>query len=267
MNEHNARPTKSSALRSMQALELLAALPGGLTAKELAKKMAIDRTAGYRALETLRQAGFAVKDGRPARYKTSQRLLRLTKSLIDSQLMQERALDCLQQAAKKTGYLFNISRLEGKSTVVVAQSQLRNFPPTSLSVGSAFPTHCSASGRSILAFNPRNLASDIIQHGLSKETKHTITDDVVFLAELDKIQDQGFALCDRECQPTVVTIAVPIVTASKPINSSVSVSLTASDETMQELLDYVPLLKEIAKFIADQKEQLYTRLDVDYSGI
>lgn len=74
------------------------------------------------------------------------------------------------------------------------------------------PLHCTALGKSILAFEPQHRIDEIVEHhGLEQRTQNTITDYDVLMDELDQIRDQKFAIDDEELTRGMRCVAAPVM--------------------------------------------------------
>lgn len=92
-------------------------------------------------------------------------------------------------------------------------------------VGRVLPPHCSAMGKTITAFQERELADQIIEvYGLSRRTEHTITDRTRLMREFEEIRRTGVG-CDRE-ESVVggICYSAAIKPAGKPVVSALSLS-------------------------------------------
>lgn len=77
-------------------------------------------------------------------------------------------------------------------------------------VGEIVPINAAAGAKAILAFSPRDIVSKFLDVELQAYTPNTVTDKNQFLAHLDKIRSQGYALDNEEIAPGTVAIAVPV---------------------------------------------------------
>jgi DNA-binding IclR family transcriptional regulator len=85
--------------------------------------------------------------------------------------------------------------------------------------------HSTGSGKALLAYLPSDVVTGILRRfGLSPRTPRTITDTKVFLDELAKTRERGFALDDEEQEEGVRCLAVPVRDASGQVVASLSVS-------------------------------------------
>jgi IclR family acetate operon transcriptional repressor len=78
-------------------------------------------------------------------------------------------------------------------------------------VGRRVHPHTSGVGKVVLAFRPRaEVEALLARSGLPPRTPRTITDPARFLAELDKVASQGYAIDSGEEEVGVRCLAVPV---------------------------------------------------------
>jgi len=74
------------------------------------------------------------------------------------------------------------------------------------------PLHCTALGKSLLAFMPQDRIDEIIdRHGLEKRTPNTITDYETLMTELDRVRERKFAVDNEELTRGMRCVAAPVM--------------------------------------------------------
>jgi DNA-binding IclR family transcriptional regulator len=77
-------------------------------------------------------------------------------------------------------------------------------------IGEIVPINAASGAKAILAFSPKDIVLKFIDVEFQQYTPNTITDRSRFLAQLDKIRAQGYALDNEEIAFGTVAIGVPI---------------------------------------------------------
>lgn len=113
-------------------------------------------------------------------------------------------------------------------------------------------SHCTASGKCLLAFSRASYISRFEGCELPRFTQYTITDWTQLQLELDKIRKQGYAIDNEECELGLVGIAVPLF--ARDGNIAGEMSLTLPVERFR--------LLDINMVINDMKTISDLRLDV-----
>ena len=91
--------------------------------------------------------------------------------------------------------------------------------------GASGPLNCTALGKVLLAHEPpEKLQAWLEKQELPRFTESTITDPLVFAAEMQSIRQQGYGLELEEHEPGVCSIATPIFDTSGEVIAAISLS-------------------------------------------
>jgi DNA-binding IclR family transcriptional regulator len=92
-------------------------------------------------------------------------------------------------------------------------------------VGYTAPMHCTAVGKTLAAYEPREQVQEwLLHHPLKAYTYHSITDPAALFAELDEIRAAGFAVDNEEHEQGVRCVAAPIFDLKGHAVAAVSIS-------------------------------------------
>jgi DNA-binding IclR family transcriptional regulator len=87
------------------------------------------------------------------------------------------------------------------------------------------PAHASAMGKALLAFACPAVVDDVVSDGLPAFTPATVTSPEMLRRALAIIRLTGIALCRREFQPAVSSIAVPVVGAEHTVVAALELQI------------------------------------------
>lgn len=101
--------------------------------------------------------------------------------------------------------------------------------------------HCTAAGKAILSQFPESKVRTIIEdRGLPQYTSNTITDVDALLEELDRIEEQGFALNDEEMIKGNRAVGAAITRDDGTVEGSISISGPANHWKEQLFREELP---------------------------
>lgn len=101
------------------------------------------------------------------------------------------------------------------------------------------PMHCSASGKALLAFLPeRVLRAKLRDYEFTAFTERTITSAEAFLAELERVREQGFATNDREEYEHFLGISAPIFNYVGEAIAVLNIWSVYPEHKMQDLIGW-----------------------------
>ena len=207
----------------MAILEVLAERSEGLPFTDLAAALGMPAASTNRLLRTLTDAGFVREETDSGRYVLGGRFLRLAGKVLQRR-SQLRALarGYLQELVDRTGETANIATLDGASASFIDQVQSDR-----LVRGGTFlraPLHCSAAGKSLLAFQPAAARDEIIERlELTSLTPRTIADRTRLRGELEHVRAVGYSVDDEEMEIGSRCIGAPILLAGEAV-AAISIS-------------------------------------------
>jgi DNA-binding IclR family transcriptional regulator len=218
-----------------------------LRTSEVAAILGIDKASASRLLHTLAQAGYAHQDEKRS-FSVGHKLVGRPTLEQPRQSLRERARPILERLAQKTGEAAHLAIPADENVlyidVIESSFPLRVHHPA----GTLGPMHSTAMGRIFIAF-----AKAPMPRELKAFTEKTVTDPVLFKAQLQQIIEQGYALQDEEYFLDVRGAAAPLYDETNAVIAAVGISGPASRIRVDDLQNLgVLVLKEAQAFKADQ---------------
>ncbi|GMA64895.1 IclR family transcriptional regulator [Alicyclobacillus fastidiosus] len=176
---------------------------------ELAIRLGLSKSAVSRIMSTLASEGLILK-GNSRGYRLGPTVVSLASAFVAANEICQEAKPILRNLADDVKEMAQLAVLEG-TTVIFLDSVEYKHPLRLFShVGSRSPVHCSSSGKVLVAFHSESLVDEIIRDGLVAFTHQTITDAKIFIGELAKVREQGYAVSLEEKFEGVMAVAAPI---------------------------------------------------------
>lgn len=201
--------------RCIRLIEVLVESPGGLSLAELARRLALPKSAVHRMLATLADRGYVEQDADTQNYGGSLRLATLGFRCLDSRHLPDAAETVLRQLAASTGEYCRLALVDGNALVWVARAHgtaqgLRYDPPMSRAV----VLHATASGKAWLATLPEDAALQIAcarglapPPGAGRNAARGVEDLRRRLAEARR---RGYAIADDEAESGTLAYATVV---------------------------------------------------------
>jgi DNA-binding IclR family transcriptional regulator len=240
----------------MKALRLLAHIAANQEAPalaELSRAMNLPKPTTHRLARALETAGYITKAPLTLRYQIGY-------------LFEDIALKGLRNSAAH-GFRRRImselaERLDARVNLVVLKSGNLSFvqwvdstAPLRINISGdmPMPVHCSASGKLLLAFGPKELR-DAFMRGAPFEsyTKNTITTASRFARHLDEIVKRGYSVDDQELIVGVNCLAVPIQLPTGQTMAGLAVMAPTATSPLDKLKQALPEIKAAAALIAGE---------------
>jgi IclR family pca regulon transcriptional regulator len=236
-----------SLARGLQIIEAFQDRPGGVTVTDAAARTGLSRAAVRRCLITLELLGYCGHNG--PLYRLNSRVLRLGFSFLSSNSLPVLALPVLEEMSAKIHESTSLSELEGDEIVYLARSATQRVMSVGLSVGSRLPAYCTSMGRVLLAALPAaERAAGLKRLVPRAHTPKTIIGKRALAAELDRVQQQGYALVDEELEVGLRSLAVPVRVRTGRVVAAMNTGVQASRITPAEMIErFLPVLREGAE--------------------
>ena len=202
---------QTSLVKAFQLLELLAQ-SGSMGLNAISNQIGYPPSTVHRILATLAHLGYIRQEPATRLYAVSLKMLELTQGLREDLDIISVARPVMREAMEATGETVNLVVFENLEAVYVeqvnnTQSLLRMFTK----VGARVPLYCSGVGKAYLANQPRERTLDYLAATkLTPLTPKTIVDRAELLAELERVQESGFARDREEIESGVACVAAAI---------------------------------------------------------
>jgi IclR family transcriptional regulator, KDG regulon repressor len=194
-----------SLARGLTILDAIIADGRGLGVTELAERLQIDKSSVSRLIKTLARFEYLQQDTGSRRYVMGKRLHRISFQLLNRLPVREKAKKYLYRLVRETGECSHTAiYAEGRALMiddVEAEASLRVVG----GIGRLLPLHCTAVGKSLLAFAELPIPDELIV-----KTPRTITDQARLAEHLAMIRATGYALDDEENELGVRCLAAPV---------------------------------------------------------
>lgn len=229
--------------RALSILESLARRPQGFGVTELGQLLGLHKSTIHRLLSTLLAYGYVEQDPETERYRLGLKLVALAMELLNTLDFRKEAIPYLKELVEISRETVQLAVLDCGEVVVVE----RDHSPEAVTVnlGLRGQVHCTAEGKVLLAYLPREEVIAILKHqGMPQHTVNTITDLNSMLSHLEKVRTQGYAINAEEFVEGVRAVAAPVFNHNGKVIAAVSISGPTSRLTLERVGRLVTVLKE-----------------------
>lgn len=231
------------------AAALLKALHGlgkSATLSDLARRTGLSKPATYALLKTLELDGLIERDP-TARYRLSWGLYELGSAVANSLDITKAARLRIDRLATVTGEAVLLGILDHASVLYLDRGEVHQSFTMVANIGRRSPLHTNATGKVLLAYQPEDYVADFLHGRLTPTTSLTITDPDQLSAELARVRQRGYALCQQEQEIGLSSIAVPIFG-----RSGIVAALTIAGPTSRVSGEKLPGLLSALRASADE---------------
>jgi DNA-binding IclR family transcriptional regulator len=147
--------------------------------------------------------------------------------------LRDSALPLLGDLFEATRAAVNLAILDDVNVLYLVKLTSRHNPIVESRVGGTLPAYCTAVGKAMLAYLPREYAEKVARAPMPRLTPYTIDTPAKLYRELGKIHDAGLAFDREELSKGSVCVAAPILDAQGMAIAALSVTSWASSSTLQ----------------------------------
>jgi IclR family acetate operon transcriptional repressor len=244
-------PAGSAIVRAIRILEVLAGHDKPPQLAEVSRAVGLPKPTVLRILATLEHAGMVAREPDSKRYGFAERANRFAGQVVMSSPSRAERRAILEELVEQVGETCNLTVPNGSSVVYL--ERVENAWPLRMQLGpgSRFPLYASASGKLFLAsMAKRSRDRFIARTPLIAHTPTTLSTPEALMAEFEAIRAQGYAVDNEEYLMGVACVAVPVRTPRGRVVAAVSVQVPLQRLSVQEVLEYLPRLREAASAIA-----------------
>jgi len=227
--EANSSYVNKSLDRALRLLNLFDDAHVHLTASDIAELLATTRATIYPTLHTLLAHRYLDRDDQ-GRYVLGMKLVERSGEKLAHLDVRQIARGPLRELARRLGANAHLATLHGNEVLYLEREEGRPTVTLREVVGRRVSPHCTALGKSLLAFLPDEDRARIA-HSLDyvQHTPNTITDAKDLLAELELVRKRGYALEVEEFHLGSACISAPVRGLDARVVAAVSVSMASED--------------------------------------
>lgn len=208
-------------------LKLLGRTSDGYKVADLARELKIPVTTTLRIMNTLTLEGFARKND--GRYELGPVLIQLGTATLAGTEMRELALPILQRLTATTAETTHLAiPCDDRALIIAVQDSPHPLRAASRP-GFLADLHCSATGKTFLAFIHRDRLSELYPAG-SKAPKHTDqtqTSATEIKRQTELTRKCGYAVDDEEFSSGVRCLAAPVFASDGSVVAAMGVTASA----------------------------------------
>ena len=241
------RELNKATVRVLEVLSNFASDVSGYGVTELSLLLGMTKNMTYRALTTLVEQGYLVREKDGSRYQLGYRVLELQNPLAVEPDFRTLSAPYVRRINALTGESVGLAVRGGDYCVLIDGIETRKHGVWRVRVGALFPLFGPASGRVMLAFDDNAAIADYIARNEPLRNPRTgeLVDSARLLAEIEKIRRERRARVVRASNPQMVSVAFPVWDLDNRLHGSISVGgprerfETQLDEQMPELIEII----------------------------
>jgi len=265
--EQAVKTAKARLSSVANAIRLLTSFSGeedelGITT--LANRLRLAKSTVHRLAATLTGAGFLEQNSETGKYRLGVALFELGALVRRRMDVANEARPKLRELLEKTGETVQLGIVDHFSVLYVYEMESRRAIRMAAAVGGRAPLHCTAVGKVLLAYQPRDYVKEAIGRGLTAYTPKTITKREAVLAMLDEVRLRGHAIDDEESESGLRGIAAPVRNHDGGVIAALGVAAPVQRMNKKVMQTCVPSVIEAAAAVSARLGYLPSRSRADF---
>jgi IclR family transcriptional regulator, KDG regulon repressor len=219
---------------------------------EISSALGLNKSTVSRTMTTLASEGFVYKDPESKKYRLGLSILSLSGIVNNNLDVYRESQPILNRLVENIGETAHVSLLDNLEVIYLQKVEC-NHPVRFLThVGKRNPPYCTSSGKVLLAYSNEDVINQVIEKGLTKFTKNTITSPQKLRTHLKQIKEDGFANSIEEILDGVTSIAAPIYDYKGQVIAALSVVGPKQRIQSQKIPSYTKKVIAAAKEISER---------------
>lgn len=234
--------------RALRIVGFLAEAGGAdLSVTEIGRRLGVHKTTASRLAATLARHGFIQRGSASDHYRLGMRLVHLATSAVADFEPVQVARPALRDLASETEETVTLGVLSGDRVVYVDQIMGRRSIVSVSWLGSSTGTHCSASGKVLLAWLDEAELDAILPARLERLTPKTTVSHRELRRQLEEIRARGYGYTVEELEVGLTAVAAPVRRATGRVVAALAVSGPTFRLRQQDVPRMGELVREAAR--------------------
>lgn len=236
--------------KGLDILELLAGQADGIILSQIAQRLERSVQEVYRVVLSLERRGYVTRGGDDT-FRLSMKLFDLASNHLPVKRLLQSAHPMLDNLAMRVEQMVIVSVVDGWSTRVVVVAD--NPAPIGFRVrlGTQRPLLKSASGRTLLAFQPETYRQRLVTE-LAEASREAGEDPARHIAETEEIRRRGYEIVSNETLRGITDVSYPVLDANDVAHAALTMPYLVWVENAVNLGDAAQQLYECAAALSKE---------------
>jgi DNA-binding IclR family transcriptional regulator len=193
-----------------------------LSLTELARRSGVAKASVHRLAQELLVWG--VLERRGSDYWLGIRLFEIGQRVPRQRILRDAARPYMEDLHQATNETIHLAVPDGREVLYLEKVSGHGQVTKPSRVAGRMPMHCTATGKVLLAFGPRDLVEEVIASPLERRTPHTVSAPGLLLNELARARANGYAVEYEQTRAGYVSVAIPLTGATGLTTGALSVT-------------------------------------------
>ena len=239
--------------RSLDIIECLSTRKEGFRITDLSAEVKLHKSTVYRILSALQDRGYVRKDEESGKYRMTMKIVQLSSTMLNQVELRTESYPYLKALSTQLQQTVHLGMLKGVDIIYLEKVVPYDNNRMYSQIGHSFPAYRTGIGKAIVAHLPKREREDYLKEAqFLPHLPSTISTREAFLAELEAIRKNGYAVDNIENEAGIRCFAAHIRDYTGKAIAAISVSGEA-DQIDDTFIDAkASLLKSTALQISQE---------------
>lgn len=236
-----------SLARGLSVMRAFSAEEPNLTLTQITARTGLNVVTAQRYTDTLLELGF-LKRNRHREFFLGPEVLSLGFAFVNGSQLRKIAEEYINEFSERVNRTVNMAMLDGNEVIFLYRKEVHRFLSYDLRAGSKLPSHCTGSGKVLLAaLDDDSLRERLSNMKLYRVTAYTIVDADQLWDDLMLTRERGYSVAKREWIVDLYSIGVPIINQEGRVEAAVNLSLSIEEAKGKHLKDMLEQAIELGR--------------------
>ncbi len=217
------------------------------TFSDIVNDLKLPKSSAYELLRTLADEHI-VRENQYGEYFLSYKLYDWGESFSSSISWRELVSPYLKKLNEDLGFMAHLCIMTDDAGMCIEKLPGKVFTTTFTAVGRPLNLNASASGKTLLAWQPEKKQDEIISKmEFVRFTEHTITNAEDLKKELKIIRQRGYSVDNRETDDIIRGLSVPLFACDGSLLASISIGAPSEAIPEESIETYIKMMLEYTK--------------------
>ena len=237
-----------SVQKSLKVLKYIMASSDEVSVNELVKEFDYNRSTIHHMLKTMKLEGFLSQNHQTKNYNIGSEIFNGWIKDRDMHNYLMRLKPSIKEIVSKCKETTTMFVRENDKAICVIGEESEQIIKAYLMIGREIPLYCTAAGKAMLAYLPKDEVEKILHiSGMKKYMKKTTVDKDELFKELEEIRKKGYAVEKEEFEELINAVGIPVLNKYNQPVASVSVVGPIMRFTDPKIKECLPFLLEKSK--------------------
>ena len=217
---------------------------------EIAQTTGLHKATAHRIIMTLLNSGFLERTADGEKFRLGLGLVGLGLGALRRLDVRRAAYPYMQRLVDDLQEICTLGVFDHGQVLYVEVVNSNHSLTIAARVGRHLPAYCTASGKVLLAFLPREIVEPVLSAPMQAYTEKTITSVDRLREELEMIRQRGYAIADEELEVGVWAISAPIRDIDRNVIAAMSIPFPTNRLDTERIPEITQALLEAANAVS-----------------